>query len=88
MIVVRVELHSAITGEQTEIARMNISNIGGSEAIGNYRCETWRGRSSEDLDRGTIQRKGRVLGHARLSLHVWHLVSKALSSMGYGVRRT
>lgn len=87
MIVVRVELHSAITGERTEIARMNISNIGGSDAIGNYRCETLRGRSSHDLDRGTVHRKGKVLSHPRLSQHVWNLVGKALSGMGYGGRR-
>lgn len=49
-------------------------------------CETLRGRASADLDRGTVQRKGRVLGHPRLSQHVWHLVAKALSGMGYGAR--
>lgn len=84
MIIVRVELWSAITGEKTELARMRICNIGGTQQIGNYDCATLRGRSSADLDRGTVQRKGRVLGHPRLSQHVWHLVSKALVSMGYG----
>ncbi|MPT48016.1 MAG: hypothetical protein E2598_06295 [Sphingobium sp.] len=86
MIVIRVELWSAITGEKIEIARMNISNTGGTENIGNYACETLRGRSTADLNRRIVQRKGRVLSHPRLSQHVWHLVAKALTGMGYGGR--
>lgn len=86
MIVVRVELHSAVTGETTEIARMLIDNIGGTHKRGDYRCRTLRGRNSADLDARVVQREGRVRGHARLSQHVWHLVSKALTGMGYGGR--
>ena len=33
MIIVRVELHSARTGEVTELARMHISNIGGTNTL-------------------------------------------------------
>lgn len=84
MIIVRVELHSAITGEVTELARARICNIGGTKASGDYRAETLRGRSTETLDKGQVQREAKVLGHARLSLHVWHLVAKALRGMGYG----
>lgn len=84
MIVVRIELWSANTGEKTELARMHISNVGGTEALGNYNAETLRGRSTADLDRGTVQRKCQVRGHPRLSQHVWHLVAKSLSGMGYG----
>lgn len=91
MIVVRVELHSAITGEQTELARMVIDNIGGTQQIRNYRARTLRGRSREALDRamrlmgaGQVQREGRVLGHPSQREHVWNLVQKALSNMGYG----
>ena len=40
MIVVRVELHSAITGQVSELARMNIANIGGTQTKGDYHCET------------------------------------------------
>lgn len=87
MIIVRVELHSAISGEQTELARMMIDNVGGTVKRGDYRCRTFRGRSREDLDRSmremTVTREGRVEGHQRLALHVWHLVGKALLSMGY-----
>ncbi len=88
MIIVRVELHSAIDGQKTELARMMIDNVGGTPTIGNYRCRTYRGRSAEDLDRAmftdSVTREGSVEGHRRLDLHVWHLVSKALQAMRYG----
>lgn len=88
MIIVRVELHSAITGEKQELARMMIDNIGGTVTTGNYRARTYRGRDQASLDAAMatnkVTREGRVLGHRRLALHVWHLVAKALSGMGYG----
>lgn len=88
MIIIRVELHSAITGQKTELARMMIDNIGGDLQRGNYRARTYRGRSAETLDKsmaaGNATRETSVLGHRRLALHVWHLVSKALTGMGYG----
>ncbi|MCP2016871.1 hypothetical protein [Qipengyuania citrea] len=88
MIVVKVELHSAITGDQTELARMMIDNIGGDMKVGDYRARTYRGRSAATLERamrsGSTTREGTVLGHRRLALHVWHLVAKALTGMGYG----
>lgn len=85
MLVVRVELHSAITGIVTEIARMNIWNsMEGTREIGHYECATLRGRSKSALDKRTVQREGEVRNHPRLREHVWCLVSKALKSMGYG----
>lgn len=88
MIVIRVELWSAVTGQRTEIARAMIDNVGGTERIGNYAARTYRGRNERDLDRAmraeTVTRTGRVDGHRRLDLHVWHLVGKALAAMGYG----
>jgi len=88
MIIVRVELHSAIDGQKTKLARMMIDNTGGTEKVGNYRCRTYRGRPVEDLDRAmfteSVTREGKVEGHRRLDLHVWHLVGKALQAMGYG----
>lgn len=94
MIIVRVELWSAVNGEKTELARMIIDNIGGTAQRGDYRCRTLRGRSAEALNAamtrlnkgqgGAITREGKVVGHARLAEHVWNLVAKALSGMGYG----
>jgi hypothetical protein len=83
MIIVRVELLSAITGKHTELARMNICNIGGTESLGDYHCETLRGRNSTDLDQRKINRTGKVSRHRRKELHVWHLVGRALAVMGY-----
>lgn len=92
MIVVRVELWSAITGDKTELARMVIDNIGGDQKRGDYRCRSLRGRSADALDKamrkinaGGVQREGQVWGHPRLREHVWNLVAKALSGLGYGI---
>ncbi len=86
MIIVSVLLLSARTGEATELARMKICNEGGTETMGNYGCETLHGRSTEQLAEGRVQRSGKVRGHRRQALHVWHLVAKALTAMGYGDR--
>lgn len=95
MIIVRVELWSAVNGEKTELARMIIDNIGGTAQRGDYRCRTLRGRSAAAFDRAmhrigdesVVTRSGNVWGHPRLREHVWNLVAKALSGMGYGVKR-
>lgn len=87
MIVVRVELHSAITGQVTELARAHICNAGGTNERADYDVTTLRGRSTAALNQQVAQRKGKVLGHARLKLHVWHLVAKALAGIGYGSQK-
>lgn len=88
MIVIRVELWSAIDGKKTEIARAMIANVGGTEKVGDYRGETYRGRDDAALTRAMLRRavtrEGKVSGHRRLDLHVWHLVAKMLAAMGYG----
>jgi hypothetical protein len=83
MIVVRVELHSAVTGRVTELARAHISNVGGDAHKGNYEIRTLRGRDRAALDRRVVQRTGKVFGHARQALHVWHLIARALIAVGY-----
>lgn len=89
MLIVRVELRSAITRKTTEIARMAIVNDGsGTAQKGDYIGCTYRGRNSNALQKAmlnqTVTRKGVVEGHPRLREHVWHLVSKMLKSMEYG----
>jgi hypothetical protein len=92
MIVVRVELWSAINGAKTELARMVIANDGAASSAnhrkGDYNVATVRGRSKEALDQAlqdrSFNRTGKVVGHNRLREHVWNLVAKALSSTGYG----
>lgn len=87
MLVVRVELWSAVTGQKSEIARMQISNVGGSATLGDYHAASYRGRSKGALDKAMLSdsfvRQGRVEKHPRLASHVWNLVAKALDSMGY-----
>lgn len=88
MIVVRVELHSAITGQVTELARMHISNEGGTATKGDYGVETLRGRDKAALDKRRVQRSGKVTNYPRLSIHVWHLVARALIATGYAGKET
>ena len=94
MLVVRVELWSAITGKKSEIARMVIHNKGGTKHRGDYGVVTFRGRDGGALHIAMInwltkktdaQREGEVLGHQRLSKHVWNLVTKALLAVKYDV---
>ena len=88
MIIVKVELWSAITGKHIELARMQIDNIGGNRTRGDYHVATMRGRDAETLEKATwaktYTREGEVRNHARLQEHVWNLVAKGLSAMGYG----
>ena len=84
MIIVRVELHSAITRKVTEIARFDIWNVGGTHSRGDYECASFVGRDREALYRRKVNRRGAIRGHPRLSQHVLYLVAKALSAMGYG----
>ena len=84
MIVVRVELWSVVDGKKTEIARMAITNTGtGTRSRGNYNGQTFRGRTTGDLDRGIIARTGVVTDYPRLSVHVWNLVARMLTAMDY-----
>jgi hypothetical protein len=87
MIVVRVELLSAVTGRTTELARMHICNEGGDDNLGDYGVYVMRGRDASSLNRLWVDRRfariGQVLRHPRLREHVWNLVGKALHATGY-----
>lgn len=87
MLVVKVELWSAITGQNTEIARMMIHNTGGTSTTGDYGVEVYRGRNEGSLHSAMVNRKplktGVVDKHPRLAEHVWNLVAKALTATGY-----
>jgi hypothetical protein len=89
MIVVKVELWSAITGETSELARMVITNDGtGGAERRNYDVATCRGRSVGALTQAMLNkvftRRGKVKDHPSEAVHVWNLVAKALTVMGYG----
>jgi hypothetical protein len=85
MIVVSVRLVSAISRTRDrELARMEIANIGGDLNCADYSAVTLHGRDTKQLDRRVVQRGTTVGRYARQRDHVWKLVAKALSGMGYG----
>lgn len=88
MIVVRVELWSAITKAKTELARLHICNTGESAGTRrNYTGTSFRGRSTQALDRATPSKTGTVANWPSEQLHVWNLVAAMLADMGYGTRQ-
>jgi len=85
MIIVRFELHSAVTRQVTELARMEIVNDGtGSTSLRHYDVRTLKGRSTQALNRGVTQRECKIRDWPSERLHVWNLVTEALTRMGYG----
>jgi hypothetical protein len=90
MLVVRVELHSAITRHTTEIARMIIANDGtGDSTRGNYWARAAKGETPENMLPAAIMHASRKLRHVevkdypRYSKHVWNLVARVLAAMKY-----
>ncbi len=84
MIIVRVELLSAVTGKSTELARMHIANDGaGTATLGNYEGQTFIGRNKWALDQMRVSKSGRVENYPRERLHVWNLVARMLKAMEY-----
>lgn len=84
MIVVTVQLHSAVTRKVTTLGQAIIHNVAVRDggARGDY--EVCVGRKPDAIAgdlRAIIKnplRKGKVLNHARLSQSVWRLVLKGL----------
>lgn len=74
MILVKIELHSALTGKVTEIGHMRITNNGlGTQKRGDYDVEILRKGTTDK-----VQRRGSVRDYPRLSYTVWELVRRAL----------
>lgn len=86
MIVLKLELHSAVTGKVTEIGRTIIANDGnGSASRGNYICKVGRKQpDGTEYQNSKIWkdplRIGTVEDYPRLSYNVWRLVIRALKS--------
>jgi hypothetical protein len=77
MIVVKVELWSAVTGKHTEIGRMTITNQGtGTRERGNYVAKVMR-RGSDYK----VQREVEIKNYPRLGYQIWKLVSLALQQI-------
>lgn len=80
MIVIKVELHSAITGKITELGKMHIANDGTSKDpnVGHYIGGVFRKGSTNQ-----IIRRSSVQGHRRKDKVIWNLIAKMLINMGY-----
>ena len=75
MLIVKIELHSAVTGQVTTIATGTICNTGtGSPAQGNYRIEL---RDAV----GRRWKSGRIEGFPRKRLLAWDLLYRALEKV-------
>lgn len=84
MIIIKVELHSAITGKVTELARMRIINDEtGNMTRRNYIGQTYRGRNTKDLDKYTIMKGAALKNWPSAQFHVWNLVRAMLTQLGY-----
>lgn len=88
MIVVRIELHSAITRKVREIGVMRIANVGGNASSGDYEVRVQR-RKERDLPAAEpdfdgwsapVTRHTQVNNYPRLSYNVWRLVYRALKA--------
>lgn len=91
MLVVKVELHSARTGEIEELARMLICNDARrsleNPRRGTYNCYSLRKGSdpkNAEVLRKSILRRCTLQDFPRSALHVWNMVAEALTGMNYG----
>lgn len=82
MIVVKIELHSAVTNRITTLGTMIIHNVGGTAKRGNYEVCVGNKRDALDLRKvfNQPQRRGKVDDYPRAAYNVWRLVSRALRS--------
>lgn len=85
MLVVKIELWSAVTGKITEIGRTYIANDGtGVRGRGNYAVKVARKDAVAEPYTGwhdiRASRDGHVEDYPRESYNVWRLVSRALRS--------
>ena len=89
MIVVSVDLYSAVTGKKTNLGTAIIYNDGtGTNTRGNYEALTLRkGTKLKSWSKSTPVRRARVLNYARLKEPIWSLITEALCNMSYKLRR-
>ena len=83
MIVVRVELHSAITSRVSTLGVAHIANdCTGNQKVGNYTVAIYKkGVTPQPLQSAGLWRRDRVIGFPRTSLGVWDLLYRALTNV-------
>lgn len=83
MLLVKIELHSAITGQISDLGSMIIANDNtGDPEYGNY--DVRMARPQQHLVAAiwrNPERKGRVENYPRLELPVWELVRRSLDAL-------
>lgn len=85
MIVVNVDLHSAVTGEVTSLNRVVIANVSGAGHARDYQVRSFR-KGTDPLKTGLslrCNRIGLVEGHRAEAESVLTLLRKSLEAMGY-----
>lgn len=80
MIVIKVELHSAVTGEISQLGQMIISN----DRTGTDNSMNYNGRVMRKPKFLLTTKRGRVENHPRKTEVIWVLIARMLKSMGYG----
>ena len=91
MIRVSVHLISANDGSVKELGRMDIvnddtgdfkrRNYDGEAFV--YDGQSYIGRDTSALNRGTVSKRGRIVNWPSQQLHIWNLVRSMLENMGY-----
>ena len=83
MIVVKIELWSAVTGNVTELGRTYIWNDGTCEdpKRGNYNVSVCKkGKFKPPIIYRNMTRRGRVENYPRASYNIWRLIIRSLKS--------
>ena len=88
MIVVTVDLHSAIDGRIERRGTVVIDNISGGGAKRSYRARAYKRGDERNGIPAMIRhcqpfRTGTVKNHPAQAENIWNLVGKALASMGF-----
>lgn len=85
MIVVKIELQSAIDGSVSELGRMYISNDGtGNQDISSYNAKIMKKYCLRQDEQ--VLRIGRVRNYKRKKYPVWILIKEAIESCYIGVK--
>jgi len=76
MIIVKIELHSAVTGKVTELGKLHIINDGtGDASKGNYDVHKYGKNGRQLLAHARVER------HARRSRTIFNLLRRALEAL-------
>lgn len=82
MLEIKVLLHSAVTGETTEIANMTITQVAAyaGTPVRDYALRAWSESPSWSARPGRLEQNGMVYEHDRRR-NVWALIEKAIHGL-------